>query len=565
MSQIDWIVLCATLLFIAGYGIWKSRGTKTISGYLLADRKLPWYHVGLSVMATQASAITFLSAPGQGYSDGLRFVQFYFGLPLAMVVLCITFIPMFRKLNVYTAYEYLEKRFDNKTRSLTAFLFLLQRGLSTGITIYAPAIILSTILNVDIRYTIFLTGALVIGYTVYGGTKAVSYTQVFQMTVIFGGLFLAAYLVVHLLPTDIGIIDALHIAGKMNKINAIDTSFDLSSRYTIWSGIIGGFFLQLSYFGTDQSQVGRYLTGSSVSQSRLGLVMNGLVKIPMQFFILLIGVLVFSFYQFHRAPIFFNKLELTKIKNSPHGEEFRALEKRYDVLYGEKQKDVYKLVTAIHAHDENRIATSRIKLQAAAKKNDSIRAQATALMRKNDAKADTNDTNYIFLSFVTQYLPMGIVGLLIAIIFLAAMGSTASGLNSLASTTVVDFYKRLLRKDATDHHYLQASRMATVCWGLFCIIVAFYANKLGNLIEAVNILGSLFYGTILGIFLVAFYMKRISGNSVFYAALLAQAFIAYAWIVNLTAFLWLNVIGCLMVMGFSLLIQKFSKLRTKHS
>ena len=310
MSLIDWFVLSITLLFIIFYGVWKSRGTKNIEGYLLADRKLPWYHVGLSVMATQASAITFLSAPGQGYSDGLRFVQFYFGLPLAMVVLCITFIPIFHKLNVYTAYEFLEKRFDNKTRSLTAFLFLLQRGLSTGITIYAPAIILSTILGVDVFYTIIFNGLIVIAYTVYGGTKAVSYTQVLQMSIIFGGLFLAAYMLIHLLPENVSFSDALHIAGKMNKLNAIDTTFDLNNRYNIWSGIIGGFFLQLSYFGTDQSQVGRYLTGSSITQSRLGLVMNGLIKIPMQFFILLIGVLVFIFYQFHQAPIFFNKVEV---------------------------------------------------------------------------------------------------------------------------------------------------------------------------------------------------------------------------------------------------------------
>jgi SSS family transporter len=314
MSIIDWIILIITLLSIVLYGVWKSRGTKNIQGFLLADKKLPWYHVGLSVMATQASAITFLSAPGQAYSDGLRFVQFYFGLPLAMVVLCITFVPIFHKLNVYTAYEYLEKRFDNKTRSLTAFLFLLQRGLSTGITIYAPAIILSAILHIDITYTILFNGLLVISYTVYGGTKAVSYTQLFQMSIIFFGLFLAAYMVIHLLPENVGFMDALHIAGKMNKLNAIDTKFDLNNRYNIWSGIIGGFFLQLSYFGTDQSQVGRYLTGSSITQSRLGLVMNGLIKIPMQFLILLIGTLVFTFYQFHQAPVFFNQVEVNRIQ-----------------------------------------------------------------------------------------------------------------------------------------------------------------------------------------------------------------------------------------------------------
>lgn len=555
MSSIDWSVLIITLFSIVLYGTWKSRGTKNIDGYLLADRKMPWYHVGLSVMATQASAITFLSAPGQGYSDGLRFVQFYFGLPLAMVVLCITFIPIFHKLNVYTAYEYLEKRFDNKTRSLTAFLFLLQRGLSTGITIYAPAIILSTILHIDVFYTIIFNGLIVIAYTVYGGAKAVSYTQMLQMGIIFFGLFLAAYMVVHLLPANVGFTDALQITGKMNKLNAIDTTFDLNSRYNIWSGIIGGFFLQLSYFGTDQSQVGRYLTGKSITQSRLGLVMNGLVKIPMQFFILLIGVLVFAFYQFHQPPVFFNKVEIDKIENSAYKAEFQTLKTEYDVTFNVKKAKVNELVTALHTNNETAINTLRNDLQEADKNNNAVRKKVTALMEKNNARANVNDTNYIFLTFVTEQLPTGIVGLLLAVIFLASMGSMASGLNSLASTTIVDFYRRIFKKEESDKEYLSASRWATVIWGLFCIIIAFYASKVGNLIEAVNILGSLFYGTILGIFLVAFYMKKINGTAVFYAALIAEAFIIYAWIVNLTAFLWLNVIGCLLVMLFSFLIQ----------
>jgi solute:Na+ symporter, SSS family len=555
MSITDWIVLACTLLFIILYGIWKSRGAKNMEGYLLADRQLPWYHVGLSVMATQASAITFLSAPGQGYSDGLRFVQFYFGLPLAMVVLCITFIPIFHRLNVYTAYEYLEKRFDFKTRTLTAFLFLLQRGLSTGITIYAPAIILSTILQVDITYTIIANGLLVITYTVYGGTKAVSYTQLLQMSIIFGGLFLAAYMVVHLLPEHVSFTDALHIAGKMNKLNAIDTEFDLNNRYNIWSGIIGGFFLQLSYFGTDQSQVGRYLTGKSIAQSRLGLVMNGLVKIPMQFFILLIGVLVFTFYQFHPEPVFFNQTEINKLKNSKYQVEFAELEKSFQLSNEEKKLHVNTLVEAIHKDDNALIDMARTQVQQADEKSKQIRKQVKILMANNDAASDTNDSNYIFLTFVTKQLPVGIVGILIAIIFLASMGSTASGLNSLASTTVVDFYKRIFKKEESDAAYVFASRMATVAWGIFCVIVAIYASKLGNLIEAVNILGSLFYGTILGIFLVAFYMKSVSGKAVFIAAILAEIFIVISWLTDLTAFLWLNVIGCLLVMGFSFILQ----------
>lgn len=565
MSVIDWVVLLITLFLIVFYGVWKSRGTKNIDGYLLADRQLPWYHVGLSVMATQASAITFLSAPGQAYSDGLRFVQFYFGLPLAMVVLCITFIPIFHKLNVYTAYEYLEKRFDNKTRSLTAFLFLLQRGLSTGITIYAPAIVLSSILNIDITYTILFNGMLVIAYTVYGGTKAVSYTQLLQMAIIFAGLFLAAFMVVHLLPENVGFVDALHIAGKMDKLNAIDTTFDLNNRYNIWSGIIGGFFLQLSYFGTDQSQVGRYLTGSSVTQSRLGLVMNGLIKIPMQFFILLIGTLVFTFYQFYKPPVFFNNVELDRINKSVYHEAYVKLDNAYQLVHEEKQKEVMVLVDALHNDDEQKQNVLREKLQLLDAKSTEIKKEVSALMIKNNPKADTNDTNYVFLHFVTKQLPVGIVGLLIAIIFLASMGSTASGLNSLASTTIVDFYKRIFKKNENDKQYLAASRWATVAWGGFCVLVALYASKLGNLIEAVNILGSLFYGTILGIFLVAFYLKKVSGSAVFIAALIAEAFIVYAWIVDLTAFLWLNVIGCVTVMLLALLIQQFINKQQKKA
>jgi SSS family solute:Na+ symporter len=565
MSQVDWLVLVLTLVSIVLYGIWKSRGTKDIQGYLLADQKLPWYHVGLSVMATQASAITFLSAPAQGYNDGLRFVQFYFGLPLAMIVLCITFIPIFRSLNVYTAYEYLEKRFDNKTRSLTAMLFLLQRGLSTGITIYGPAIILSTILNMNINVMIVITGIIVISYTVYGGTKAVSYTQLLQMAIIFSGLFLSAWLVVRMLPENVGFIDALHIAGKMNKLNAIDTGFDLNNRYNIWSGIIGGFFLHLSYFGTDQSQVGRYLTGKSVSESRLGLAMNGLLKIPMQFMILLIGVLVFIFYQFHQPPVFFNKVEVHKLERSEFSEEYKKIEEDFEVATIEKQDQVNKLIEALHNNDEQAIGAARIKVREADQHATEIRKKVPALIQKNDPTSDTNDGNYIFLRFVTEQFPVGVVGLLIAIIFLAAMGSTAGGLNSLASTTIVDFHKRIFRKDESDASYLAASRWATVGWGVFCIIAALYASKLGNLIEAVNILGSLFYGTILGIFLVAFYMKKINGTSVFYAAVIAEAFIVYAWIVNLTAFLWLNVIGCLLVMFLALIIQFFSDKRLTAS
>ena len=559
MSILDWAVLGLTLLCIVSYGLWKSRGAKNIEGYLLADKELPWYQVGLSVMATQASAITFLSAPGQAYSDGLRFVQFYFGLPLAMVVLCQTFIPIFRTLNVYTAYEYLEKRFDSKTRSLTAFLFLLQRGLSTGITIYAPSIILSTILNIDITYTTLFTGSIVILYTVYGGTKAVSYTQMFQMGIIFTGLFIAGYMVVHLLPAHVGFIDALQIAGKMNKLNAIDTTFDLNNRYNIWSGIIGGFFLQLSYFGTDQSQVGRYLTGKSTTESRLGLVMNGLVKIPMQFLILLIGTLVFVFYQYNTPPLFFNPTEVTRIEQSAYKIQYQNIERTHQEAHEKKQMHADQLLQAIDRQETKAVDEAQQQLLQDEQHTTRLKNDAIALMKKNDVKSDPNDTNYVFLSFVTHYLPHGLIGLLIAIILLASMGSTASGMNSLASTTVVDFYKRFVNTAADASTYLAASRWYTVGWGIFCVGIALYASKLGNLIEAVNILGSLFYGTILGIFLVAFYLKKVKGTAVFYAALITEAFIICAWLTDLMAFLWLNATGCLLLMTLASLIQTCRK------
>ncbi|EDM35440.1 sodium-solute symporter [Pedobacter sp. BAL39] len=557
MSNIDWAVLVLTLVVIVVYGIYKSRGAQNIQGYLLGNQSLPWYHVCLSVMATQASAITFLSAPGLAYSSGMSFVQFYFGLPLAMIVLCITFVPIFHRLKVYTAYEYLEQRFDLNTRALTAFLFLVQRGLSTGITIYAPSIILSTILNINTTYTTLFMGSLVIFYTVYGGTKAVSYTQMLQMSIIFCGLFAAGIMVVHLLPAEIGFTKAISIAGKMGRTNAIDFTFDLNNQYTVWSGLIGGFFLQLSYFGTDQSQVGRYLSGASVSQSRLGLLMNGMVKIPMQFLILLIGVLVFTFYQYNKPPIFFNSFELNKLEKSSYAGELKEIQADYDLAFAQKQQTVMQMNKALDRDDQQAIGQQRKALQQADEKEKSIRQQATDLMLKNDKNANVKDNNYIFLSFVTKYLPQGLIGLLIAIIFLASMGSTASALNSLASTTVIDIYKRLIRKNGTDHEYLQASRLATVFWGLVCIGMALVASQIGNLLEAVNILGSYIYGTILGVFLVAFYVKHVNGRAVFFAALLTEGIIILIGRNDWVAYLWLNVIGCVLVVLLSVVIQFF--------
>jgi SSS family solute:Na+ symporter len=555
MSGIDWLVLVITLTAIILYGMWKSRGTRNIDSYLLADKQMKWYGVGLSVMATQASAITFLSGPAQAYTKGMAFVQFYFGLPLAMIVLCITFIPIFHRLKVYTAYEFLEKRFDLRTRTITLGLFLIQRGISTGITIYAPAIILSSILGIDVTYTTLLTGIGVILYTVYGGTKAVAHSQIFQMAVIFAGLIVAGVMVVKMLPEHVSFGDALHIAGKSGRTNVINLNFDLRNDYNVWSGVIGGFFLQLSYFGTDQSQVGRYLTGKSVKASRLGLVMNGLLKVPMQFGILLIGALVFAFYQFHRPPVFFNPAEVTRISNSTSAPAFHQLERSYDSVFKAKTAVINSMLPAIHSHDEVKIETARQELAQLNHMDTVIRSQVRKLMKSTTPGADTNDANYIFLNFVTTYLPKGLIGLLIAIIFLAAMGATASGINALTSTTVVDCYKRLIRKDGTDAHYLKASRLTTVFWGGVTMIVALFAGRMGNLLEAVNILGSLVYGTILGIFLVAFYAKSIGGRATFWAAITTETIVILLWSKDVMAFLWLNLVGAAILVLTAVLLE----------
>lgn len=559
MSLPDWIVLAVTLFAIIAYGVYKSSGSKNLDQYLVGGRSLPWYHIGLSVMATQASAITFLSAPGLAYADGMRFVQFYFGLPLAMILLCITFVPIFHKLRVYTAYEYLEQRFDLKTRALTAFLFLLQRGLSTGITIYAPSIILSTILQINVVYTTLFIGTLVILYTVYGGTKAVSYTQVLQMSIIFAGMFLAGVVVVKLLPDGVGFKNSLQLAGKLNHMNVIDWKFDSKNQYNVWSGLIGGFFLQLAYFGTDQSQVGRYLTGSSIGQSRIGLLMNGLIKIPMQFLILLIGILVFTFYQFKQPPLFFNRNEVKLIKESPYAGQYQKLEQQYNEASQQKKLKADALVKALNSNNNYAVYAAQAGLQQYQAETDTLRKQGIALMKQNNALAEVNDTNYIFLSFVTGYLPKGLVGLLIAIVFLASMGSTASALNSLASTTVVDIYKRVINKNATDQNYVTASRLATIFWGIVCLVMALYAGQLGNLLEAVNKLGSYIYGTMLGIFVVAFYLKRITGNAVFIAAVITEAIVVYCGWNEIMAYLWLNALGCILLVLIALLISPLLK------
>jgi SSS family transporter len=557
MSFIDWIVLAVTLLIIIGYGLYKSRTTKNLDGYFLSNRSMPWYLILLSIMGTQASAITFLSAPGQAYTDGMRFVQYYFGLPLAMVVLCITFVPVFHKLKIYTAYEYLEERFDLKTRTLTSFLFLLQRGLSTGISIYAPSIILSSLLGWNIYWTNIFMGGLLIIYTVTGGAKAVAYTQQLQLIIIFAGMFLAAYMVVHLLPEGVGFVDALKVSGKLGKLNVITTGngekgFNWSDRYNIWSGLIGGFFLALSYFGTDQSQVGRYLTAKNTAESKTGLLMNGIVKVPMQFLILLIGALIFTFYQFNQAPIFFNQAQINKLAASPKKDTLQLLENQYNLLSAQK-KELSK--TFVEEEKKGGVTTATVDaLKNVNAESEKIRTGLKGVLKK-EVGGDASDTNYIFIRFVVDYLPKGLVGLLIAVIFLASWGSIAAALNSLASSTVVDIHKKFINTSCTEFKDYSISRYYSLAWGIFCIVIAQFANNMGSLIEAVNVLGSLFYGVILGIFLVAFYCKSVKGHAVFYSALIVELGIILLFWKSDIGFLWLNLIGALGVVAVALIIH----------
>jgi Na+/proline symporter len=551
MSALDWIVLGSTLLFIVLFGIWKSRGQKKVEGYLLGDQSLPWYHVMFSVMATQASAITFLSAPGQGYEDGMRFVQYYFGLPLAMIVVSTTFLPVFHKLKVFTAYEYLEQRFDVRIRSLTAFLFLVQRGLAAGITIYAPSLVLSSILNWEIHLTCIFMGGLVIIYTVYGGTKAVSYTQIHQMTIILIGMFIAGYMVVSLLPEDISFNDALTLAGAHERMNIITTEYNITDKYNIWSGLIGGFFLSLSYFGTDQSQVGRYLSGKSISQSRTGLLFNGMLKIPMQFFILLIGVLLFSFYQFNYRPLNFNPVDVEMVKNSSYNTTYHRLESEYNDYNELRIAENYAFLDAHRSSDKIQEEIHLKNIRNTEEIMENMRDSARSIIHIVNPLSEGKDTNYIFLSFVITYLPAGLIGLLIAVIFSASWSSTASELNALASTSLIDFYKRFGKKSKSERHYLNASKLLTVVWGLLAMLVALFVGEQGSLIEAVNILGSLFYGTILGIFLTAFLLKKVNGTSVLIGAILVQVFTFFNHSFGWTGFLWFNLLGAAGVMIIS--------------
>jgi Na+/proline symporter len=544
------------LAFVVVYGTWKTRKTEGLNNYILAGKTTRWFTVVISIMATQASAITFLSTPGQAYVDGMRFIQFYIGLPIAMVILSITAVPLYHKLNVYTAYEYLEHRFDLKNRILGSILFLIQRGLAAGFTIFAPSLIISVILQWDINLTIILVGALVIIYTTVGGTIAVNKTHIQQMTIIFIGMIAAFVTIIYVLPNNISFFDAVAIAGKMGKLNTIDFSFNLNDRYTFWSGLIGGTFLMLSYFGTDQSQVQRYLGGSSITQSRLGLLVNGIVKIPMQFLILFTGVMVFIFYQFITPPLFFNPAGIKLVENSKYVNEYHSMNEEYKKLSSQKSKEVNSMVEAINKNDTDREKLSLSKIKNAQSSMTNLKGEYLALMKKENSNADTNDTNYIFLSFVINYLPIGLIGLVLAAIFSASMSSTSAELNALASTTVVDIYKRVFKKDATDKHYVFVSKISTVLWGVYAIGFALFANKLGSLIEAVNILGSIFYGTILGIFLVAFYFKKVKGTPTFIAAIIAEITVMYCFFFTDIPFLWFNVIGCVLVVVIAILINR---------
>ncbi|GAA5220999.1 hypothetical protein GCM10025777_16290 [Membranihabitans marinus] len=554
ISLIDWSILIGTLVFIVVIGVWKSRSNKALDGYLRGGNEASWWTIGLGVMATQASAITFLSTPGQGYADGLGFVQFYFGLPIAMIILCITFVPLYYKLKVYTAYEFLEGRFDLKMRVLTSFLFLIQRGLAAGITIYAPAIILSTIMGWNLKITCIVIGVLVIIYTVSGGTKAVNVTQKYQMLIIMLGMFSTFYILLDGLPNNMGFSGAWTLADLHGKTQALDFNFDWNNRYTVWSGITGGLFLALSYFGTDQSQVQRYISGQSIRQSQLGLIFNALFKIPMQYFILLTGVMVFIFYQFTTAPLFFNPAGEVIVKESPYADQYRELENEYQMIQDEKSALSLDYVNSENAEVGDQImALNRDQLK--------LREEAKSLISQADPLTETNDKDYVFIRYIIQQLPKGIIGLLLAVIFSAAMSSTAAELNALSTTTVMDIYKRVFNPSRSSEHYLFISKATTFLWGIIAILFATLGTLFENLIQLVNIIGSIFYGTILGIFLIAFYIKWIRANAVFIAAIIAELMVIYFYMTTDIGFLWFNVIGCGLVIIMASIIQWITNMK----
>ena len=554
MQQIDWFILIGTLLFIVLYGTYKSRGSKNVTQYLKGGSDSRWWTIGLSVMATQASAITFLSTPGQAFHSGMGFVQFYFGLPIAMVIICLVFIPIYHRLKVFTAYEYLETRFDLKTRTLTAILFLIQRGLAAGITIFAPAIILSAVLGWNLVMLNIIIGVLVIIYTVSGGTKAVSVTQKQQMAIIFGGMFVAFLLILNYLPLDITFTKALEIAGASGKMEILDFSFDFNNKYTFWSGIIGGTFLALSYFGTDQSQVQRYLSGKSMKEMQMGLIFNGLLKIPMQFFILLVGVMVFVFYQFNSSPLHFNPSAVNDVLNSPYAAQYQDLQDKKNILEIAIKEQQLNYAVLDNQGQKQKVL---LDIKALQSQEDQLRISSKELIKKANPKAETNDKDYVFIHFILNNLPRGLIGLLLAVILSAAMSSTASELNALGSTTTIDIYRRN-NQGRSDKHYLRASKGFTMLWGIIAIGVACVANLFENLIELVNIIGSIFYGNVLGIFLLAFFFTYVKSRAVFIAAIITQGIIVYIWWIDLMPYLWLNVVGATLVIAIAFILQVVS-------
>ncbi len=572
MQQIDWIVLIITLLFIVIYGVWKTKGSKNVTDFILGNNETSWFTVGISVMATQASAITFLSTPGQAFNDGMGFVQFYFGLPIAMVIICYTFIPIYHKLKVFTAYEYLEKRFDLKTRSFAAILFLVQRGLGTGLTIYAPSIILSSILGWDLTKMNIIIGTLVIIYTYSGGTKAVNVTQKQQMFIIMSGMFIAFYLILDGLPQGVGFSSALKIAGANDKMNILDFSVNPQSRYTFWSGITGGLFLALSYFGTDQSQVQRYLSGKSIKESQKGLIMNGLLKVPMQFFILLTGVMVYVFFQFQASPINFNPNSESIIAKSKYKIEYQKLKQQLKDVEDEKRFVTNAYATQLNDDIDNKVLKDRIVMLS--ENENKVRDEAKEIISKANNSSKTNDADYIFIHFIINYLPKGLVGLLLAVILCAAMSSTASGISALASTTVIDIYKRNVATGKPEKHFVTASKYFTVMWGIIAILFACIGTLFENLIQLVNIVGSIFYGTVLGIFLVGFYIRFVKAKAIFWAAAVSQTtiFFIYYFAIHIypsgeekLGYLWLNFIGATLTVLLSSFLQTlFNRLKTEQ-
>lgn len=570
MHWIDWTILLLTLLGITAYGVWKTRGTTDMKTYLSGAKELKWWTIGLSIMATQASAITFLSTTGQGFEDGMRFAQFYFGLPIAMVILSIFFLPIYYRLNVVTAYEFLEKRFDLRTRTFASVIFLLQRGMGAGLTIYAPSIVLSVILGMDLKLTIFILSIFTIIYTVFGGGEAVSVTQQQQMIVILSGLVVAFFVMVFKLPPNVSFTDALTVAGKLGKTNVVDFTFDLSNRYTFWSGMLGGVFLFLSYFGTDQSQVQRYLSGKSLEESRLGLLFNGVIKVPMQFLVLFVGLMMFVFYQYTMPPIHFNPENLGRLETPQYKTALTDLQTKQTAIFETKKIEVDKLIAASHAKNTEGVETAKFKIKDLIKEDRTLRDSVNKLVKQVNPKAETNDRDYVFITFIIHNLPIGIVGLLLAVIFSAAMSAKSSEINSLATTSVIDIYKRQMRQNETDKHYMRVSQWLTAVWGLLAMLFAMFASLFENLIEAINIIGSLFYGSVLGIFMVAFFMRKIGAKAVFWAGVVGELAVIGIFLIDRyditfrlfnhvfaikIAYLWLNLIGCVLVMLFAILFQ----------